>query len=91
MILRILLRYLWQFWSFLGHFRVDKVIQKLKIRQSQAAMQVVILITDGREQGNTLDYEAEEAKKGLDSLSNLDSISKTELKAINHHFGTDRL
>jgi len=54
-------------------------------------MQVVILITDGREQGNTLDYEAEEAKKDLDSLSNLDSISKTELKAINHHFGTDRL
>ena len=69
MILRILLRYLRQFWSFLGHFRVDKVIQKLKIRQSQAAMQVVILITDGREQGNTLDYEAEEAKKELDSLS----------------------
>jgi len=68
MILRILLRYLRQFWSFLGHFRVDKVIQKLKIRQSQAAMQVVILITDGREQGNTLDYEAEEAKKDLDSL-----------------------
>ena len=32
-------------------------------------MQVVILITDGREQGNTLDYEAEEAKKDLDSLS----------------------
>ena len=31
-------------------------------------MQVVILITDGREQGNTLDYEAEEAKKDLDSL-----------------------
>ena len=31
-------------------------------------MQVVILITDGREQGNSLDYEAEEAKKDLDSL-----------------------
>ena len=31
-------------------------------------MQVVILITDGREQGNSLDFEAEEAKKDLDSM-----------------------
>ena len=40
----------------------------MKIRQSQAAMQVVILITDGREQGNSLDFEAAEAKKDLDSV-----------------------